>query len=297
CDNRSVAVEIIDKCPTCLPTPDNGSLAVSLPTLSTLLGSTSAALAAGVVKNASWELFPCSSNPNEGDGGGNGAVVGGIVGGIVAVLVVIGGGWFVYKRRQRNGGEGGTGSKKQGGDLVPAIVPAKGDPLFFAAAGSGGSERSGESGSAVVVLPAAQQQNVSAAIDIPAQEDPVPEKHAVPESGGGLFGAMSAAVVVGSSGVSGVKEDVAERKAVEALGVAGFETVDPGLWNVEHVCAWLESMHYGEDVVDKFREKECTGRDLQTMSVSDDNCFDVLTSQYLIPGLGMRFGLAQQIRG
>ncbi|KAJ3070309.1 hypothetical protein HDU98_006682 [Podochytrium sp. JEL0797] len=364
CSGRTVIAEIIDTCPTCDNTPDHGSINVSLQTMAALLGGTSNAQNAGVVRNASWQLIACpptlgltgspsstataSSSASPSPSGGaivpgesvskgppTAAIAGGVVGGLLALALIA---FFVYKRRNN------TGPAKPSAPAM--IVSDQTDPQFFDAPRTPPTNDTIEltHSPSVVVVPLETIAS-SASLDsrtgsthaaFLTSTTAVNSLHLYPlETGGAkvsppLLSALLEKAVLsenesrrGSIASSAVGhphfasmdkkgldtrptqlfEGMAEVAATTVSGSkgmeagAGFKGVQPGLWSVEHVCAWLGSMNYSEEVVDKFRDKGCTGQDLKNMSVSDDNCFEVLTSQYLIPGLGMRFGLAQQIRG
>ncbi|KAJ3070308.1 hypothetical protein HDU98_006681 [Podochytrium sp. JEL0797] len=154
----------------------------------------------------------------------------------------------------------GSTSSPSTNAVTPSASEKHGDPILFAA---------------------------MTGIAVPAQTSGASEKRR--GSSRGVFDAMG--------------EDVksADQRRMEGgdeeRGKGGFQAIEIGLWSVENVCAWLESLNYDEDVVDKFRDKECTGHDLKAMSASDDNCFEVLTTRFMIPGFGTRLGLVQQIRG
>ncbi|KAJ3022957.1 UNVERIFIED_CONTAM: hypothetical protein HDU68_008855 [Siphonaria sp. JEL0065] len=62
CSGRTVTVEIIDMCPSCDASADNGSLAISLQAMGDLLGGVDVAKNAGKIRNASWQLISCPSS-------------------------------------------------------------------------------------------------------------------------------------------------------------------------------------------------------------------------------------------
>ncbi|KAI9326505.1 hypothetical protein BDR26DRAFT_924413 [Obelidium mucronatum] len=74
CSGRTVTVEIIDTCPSCVKSADAGSLSISLQAMGDLLGGQSKAVNAGVIRNASWQLIACpaSLGPNQSPVSGGG---------------------------------------------------------------------------------------------------------------------------------------------------------------------------------------------------------------------------------
>ncbi|KAJ3068273.1 hypothetical protein HDU98_008584 [Podochytrium sp. JEL0797] len=83
--------------------------------------------------------------------------------------------------------------------------------------------------------------------------------------------------------------------AVNVEKTARFVAIEPQLWTTEDLVEWLESLGYGIEVVNEFRQQQYDGNSLQIMSASPDFCLDVLTTGFHFPQTESRFKLAQHI--
>ncbi|KAJ3067657.1 hypothetical protein HDU98_009136 [Podochytrium sp. JEL0797] len=83
--------------------------------------------------------------------------------------------------------------------------------------------------------------------------------------------------------------------AVNVEKTARFAAIEPQFWTTEDLVEWLESLRYGIDIVNEFRQQQYDGTSLKTMSASNDFCLDVLTTGFRFPQTVSRFELAQHI--